>query len=167
MERAKGREVDREATAGEATGSPSLEQDVERIERLLRRISHVVYTKGRSILGDFGITSPQFDALLFLHRDGDMPMGSLCDRMSLACSTVTDLVDRMEKGEYVARERDQSDRRVIKVRILPRGEEMVGKVMVSRIRYLSNILKDLPAEERVKAIAAMEVIYALIYEPVV
>ncbi len=146
---------------------PVLAEDVERIERLLRRISHVVYTKGRAILVDFGITSPQFDALLFLHRDGDMPMGALCDRMSLACSTVTDLVDRMEKGGFVARERDQTDRRVIKVRLLPRGEEMVAKVMAARIRYLSNILKDLPAEERARAIAALEIIYELIYEPTI
>ncbi|RJQ06143.1 MAG: MarR family transcriptional regulator [Bacillota bacterium] len=145
----------------------TLEEDVERIERLLRRISHVVYTKGRAILVDFGITSPQFDALLFLHRDGDMPMGALCDRMSLACSTVTDLVDRMEKGGFVARERDQSDRRIIKVRLLPRGEEMVGKVMTARIRYLTNILRELPATERAKAISALEVIYELIYEPTI
>jgi len=142
---------------------PVLEEDVGSIERLLRRISHVVYAKGRAILVDFGITSPQFDALLFLHRDGDMPMGALCERMSLACSTVTDLVDRMEKGGYVARERDQNDRRVIQVRLLPRGEEMVAKVMAARIRYLANILKDLPSEERTKAISALEVIYDLIY----
>jgi DNA-binding MarR family transcriptional regulator len=144
----------------------ALKRDVERIEWLLRRISHVVYTKGREILGDFGITSPQFDALLYLHRDGDMPMGALCDRMSLACSTVTDLVDRMEKGGFVARERDQSDRRVIKVRLLPRGQEMVAKVMASRIRYLTDILSVLPPAERTKAIADLEAIYSLIHEPV-
>lgn len=143
----------------------TLQEDVERFERLLRRISHVVYTKGREILADFGMTSPQFDALLFLHRDGDMPMGALCDRMSLACSTVTDLVSRMEKGGFVIRERDQNDRRVIKVRLLPRGEEMVRKVMASRIRYLTDILADLPAERRAKAIAVLEEIYELIHQP--
>ncbi len=169
MERAKGQKNQ----AAPRNGAPavkagaSLEEDVERIERLLRRISHVIYTKGRSILGDFGITSPQFDALLFLHRDGDMPMGSLCDRMSLACSTVTDLVDRMERGGYVARERDQTDRRVIKVRLLPRGEEMVDKVMSARIRYLSNVLQELGPDDRAKVIGALETIYDLIYEPTI
>lgn len=150
-----------------ARADRSLADDVERFERLLRRISHVVYTKGREILGDFGITSPQFDALLFLHRDGDMPMGALCERMSLACSTVTDLVGRMEKGGYVIRERDQNDRRVIKVRLLPRGEDMVLKVMGARRRYLSGILGGLPAEERTKAIEALEEVYDLIYEPTI
>ena len=152
---------------GGASDQPDsgLERDVERIEWLLRRISHVVYTKGREILGDFGITSPQFDALLYLHKGGNMPMGALCDRMSLACSTVTDLVDRMEKGGFVVRERDQCDRRVIKVRLLPRGQEMVAKVMASRIHYLTRILKDLPSPDRVKAIADLEAIYSLIREP--
>lgn len=160
MERAEGR---KRPGATRQTGPPGLREDVERIERLLRRISHVVYTQGRTILVDFGITSPQFDALLFLHRDGDLPMGSLCDRMSLACSTVTDLVDRMEKGGYVARERDQNDRRVIRVRLLPRGEDMVAKVMAARLAYLTGVLESLPHGERAKAIAALEVIYDLIY----
>ncbi len=163
MERTKGRQSEGPPAALDA----SLRQDVEHIDRLLRRVSHVVYQKGRAILVDFGITSPQFDALLFLHRDGDMPMGSLCDRMSLACSTVTDLVDRMEKGGYVARERDHADRRVIRVRLLPRGADMVARVMAARIDYLSKILKNLAADERAKAIAALEVIYDLIYEPTV
>jgi DNA-binding MarR family transcriptional regulator len=154
-----------ESPGADSSADPVLHEDVARIERLLRRISHVVYTQGRAILVEFGITSPQFDALLFLHRDGDMPMGALCDRMSLACSTVTDLVDRMEKGGYVARERDQTDRRVINVRLSPRGEDMVAKVMSARIRYLADILKDLPAVERTEAILALEVIYNLIYKP--
>ncbi len=161
MERAKG-----QGTAG-STEKPdeALLGDVERIERLLRRVSHVVYHKGRDILVDFGITSPQFDALLFLHRDGDMPMGSLCDRMSLACSTVTDLVDRMEKGGYVNRERDHVDRRVIRVRLSPRGEDMVGRVMAARIDYLAKVLKHLSPDERSRVIAALETVYDLIYEP--
>jgi len=142
-----------------------LSEDVELIERLLRRISHVLYVKGREILGDFGLTSPQFDALVFLYRGGDMPMGTLCDRMSLACSTVTDLVGRMEKGGYVTRERDRNDRRVINVRLSSRGEEMVRKVLASRIRYLSGVLKALPEEERAKAISSLEIIYEHIYEP--
>jgi DNA-binding MarR family transcriptional regulator len=145
----------------------ALRKDVERLERLLRYISHMVYIKGREILSDFRITFPQFDALLFLHRDGDMPMGALCDRMSLACSTVTDLVDRMEKGGFVARERDQNDRRVIKVRLLDRGAEMVARVMESRIHYLTTLMKDLAPEERAKIIADLETVYNLIHEPAV
>jgi len=146
-------------------GDDRLDEDVARLERLLRHISHAVYTKGRAILGDFGITSPQFDALLWLHWDGDMSMGALCDRMSLACSTVTDLVARMEKGGFVVRERDKSDRRVINVRLLPPGENMVAKVMAARIRYLKNILKDLTVDERTMAISALEMIHNLIKEP--
>lgn len=163
MERAR----DKKPLDPSKTHDAALTEDVERIERLLRRVAHVVYHKGRAILVDFGITSPQFDALLFLHREGDMPMGFLCDRMSLACSTVTDLVDRMEKGGYVARERDQTDRRVIRVRLLPRGEEMVDKVMAARIDYLARLMVDLPADERTRVISALEVIYDLIYEPTI
>jgi len=151
---------------GDRPGSdPELSGDVERIERLLRRISHVLYVKGREILGDFGITSPQFDALVFLHRDGDMSMGALCERMSLACSTVTDLVGRMEKGGFVTRERDRSDRRVINIRLNPQGEEMVRKVLASRIRYLTGVLKELSEEERTRAISSLELIYRHIHEP--
>lgn len=67
------------------------------IEFLLRKISVIVKRKGREILSHFPITPPQFTALLLLRDEGDLTIGELSQKMYLACSTMTDLIDRMEK----------------------------------------------------------------------
>lgn len=73
------------------------EDTVAELEKSLRHIAAIVKQKGREILEDYTITPPQFIALQWLFERGDMTIGDLSNRIFLACSTTTDLVDRMEK----------------------------------------------------------------------
>ncbi|MDP3487079.1 MAG: MarR family transcriptional regulator, partial [Bacillota bacterium] len=79
------------------------ESHVEDVERLIRTVSAIIKKRGREILADFDITPPQFNALLTLIQSGSLTIGELGERMYLACSTATDLVDRMERNGLVAR----------------------------------------------------------------
>ncbi len=67
--------------------------------------------------------------------------------MYLACSTATDLIDRMERNELVERVRDVNDRRVIRLHVLDKGYQMVEEVLAARKRYLSETLRDVPQED--------------------
>ncbi|MFD1426392.1 MarR family winged helix-turn-helix transcriptional regulator [Kroppenstedtia sanguinis] len=120
---------------------------VAEIECLLREISTVVKRKGREILNEFPITPPQFTALLLLNDEGDMTIGDLSQKMYLACSTMTDLVDRMEKNELVDRIRDNRDRRVVRIQLLQKGKEIIQDVMEARRSYLSQVLSGFSEEE--------------------
>ena len=79
----------------------------------LRYIAAIIKQKGRKILSNYTITPPQFIALQWLFEHGDMTIGDLSNKMFLAFSTTTDLVDRMEKNKLVKRVRDEQDRRVV------------------------------------------------------
>lgn len=72
-------------------------EDVAALEKELRYIAAIIKQKGRELLTDYSITPPQFIALQWLFEDGDMTIGELSNKMYLACSTTTDLIDRMEK----------------------------------------------------------------------
>ena len=122
-------------------GKSGLSQElVSDIERLVREISNVVKRKGREILNEFPITPPQFAALLWLNQEGDLTIGDLSQKMYLACSTMTDLVDRMEKNGLVERVRDERDRRVVRIHLLDKGKSIIRDVMVARQSYLSDVL---------------------------
>lgn len=122
------------------THQPVLPETVNEIEFYLREISAIIKRKGRDILADFPITPPQFSALVWLDRDGDMTIGELSQKMYIACSTMTDLIDRMEKNKLVTRVRDERDRRVVQVQLLNYGKEVIGQVLASRQAYLSRVL---------------------------
>lgn len=121
---------------------PITPETVNEIERLLREISVIVKRHGREILHNFPITPPQLNALLWLNEEGDLTIGDLSQKMYLACSTMTDLIDRMEKNELVARIRDDKDRRVVRIRLLEHGKKIIDEVLAARRAYLTQVLAD-------------------------
>lgn len=123
------------------------EELISDIEYLLREMSLLIKRKGREILNHFPITPPQFTALLWLDEEGDMTIGELSQKMYLACSTMTDLIDRMEKNGLVVRVRDERDRRVVRVRMLERGKAIIEDVMKARREYLAEILSRFSPED--------------------
>jgi MarR family transcriptional regulator, organic hydroperoxide resistance regulator len=136
--------------------SPISIEQVTTIESLLRQISTVVRRKGREILADFAITPPQFDALLFLDEHGDLTIGELSNKMYLAYSTTTDLVDRMERNQLVERIRDKNDRRVVRLRMMEKGATLIEQVLIARRNHLANVLAHMSNEERQVLIDVLE-----------
>ncbi|SFB16696.1 MULTISPECIES: MarR family winged helix-turn-helix transcriptional regulator [unclassified Bacillus (in: firmicutes)] len=120
---------------------------VANIEKELRYISGIIKQKGREILSNYTITPPQFVALQWLFEDGDMTIGELSNKMFLACSTTTDLVDRMEKNELVMRVKDPNDRRVVRIHLLSEGERIIEEVIKKRQGYLNEVLTNFSDEE--------------------
>lgn len=117
------------------------------IEKDLRYISGIVKQKGREILSNYTITPPQFVALQWLFEEGDMTIGELSNKMYLAFSTTTDLVDRMERNELVKRVKDPKDRRVVRIHLLAEGERIIDEVIKKRQVYLQEVLKNHSDEE--------------------
>jgi len=120
---------------------------VASIEKELRYISSLVKQKGREILQNYPITLPQFIALQWLLEDGDMTIGELSSKMSLACSTTTDLVDRMEKNNLVQRVKAEHDRRVVRIHLLEEGKRIIDEVIEKRQTYLQHVLRGYSGDE--------------------
>jgi len=136
------------------------EEKVFQVEKLLRVMNKLVRRRSRRILGEFGITPPQFEALLAVREHGEITVGDLSNRLYLAYSTTTDLVDRMERNSLVERIRDENDRRVVRLRILERGQEMLREAMLARRRYLGSVLGKMTASETDVLVTALSVLHS-------
>ncbi|MGN7388232.1 MarR family winged helix-turn-helix transcriptional regulator [Sporosarcina sp. SAFN-015] len=117
-------------------------ENIARMEKELRYISGIIKQQGRKILSNYTITPPQFIALQWLFEHGDMTIGDLSNKMYLAFSTTTDLVDRMENNRLVKRVRDEQDRRVVRIHLLGEGERIIEEVIDKRRKYLNAVLED-------------------------
>ncbi len=122
-------------------------EQVADIEKDLRYISGIIKQKGREILSNYTITPPQFIALQWLFEEGDMTIGELSNKMYLAFSTTTDLVDRMEKNDLVVRVKNPNDRRVVQIHLLDEGKRIIDEVIKKRQLYLHDVLVDFSDEE--------------------
>ncbi|WP_430886005.1 MarR family winged helix-turn-helix transcriptional regulator [Fusibacter sp. JL216-2] len=112
------------------------------IEENFRWVCGKIKKKGREILSDFEITPPQFEALQHLIKEGDLTIGELSNKMYLACSTVTDLLDRMERNNLVVRVKDEKDRRIVRIKVLDKGHQLIEQVLHTRQKYLSEVLAE-------------------------
>jgi len=137
---------------------------VVQIEELLRHVTVIIKKRGRDILSDFAITNPQFNALLVLDNHPDITMGELCDRLYLACSTATDLIDRMEKNGLLERRRDVDDRRVIRLRPTPKAKEVIDRVIQARRRYVKSILTKLEKKDIETLARSLQQLHSLMTE---
>jgi DNA-binding MarR family transcriptional regulator len=120
---------------------------INKIEKSMRYISGIVKQNGRKILTNYPITSPQFVALQWLLEEGDLTIGELSNKISLAFSTTTDLVDRMEKNKLVERVRDSKDRRVVRIHVLKKGTTIIREVIEKRQKYLGEVLGNFTDEQ--------------------
>jgi DNA-binding MarR family transcriptional regulator len=140
--------------------SCSLPEYVVEIEQRLRQIAGLVRRRGRTLLERYGITPPQFDALLILNKEGELTIGEMSTRLGLAYSTTTDLVDRLERAGFVVRQRDQADRRVVRVRMQSSGSRLIEEVLDARRAYLADILEPLSSEEKKEVLRVLDILHA-------
>ncbi|WP_422485268.1 MarR family winged helix-turn-helix transcriptional regulator [Gudongella sp. DL1XJH-153] len=134
-------------------------QHVDAIEEYLRKVDYIIRKKGRVILSDFNITVPQFTALQILINNGDMTISELSQKMDLACSTITDLIDRMEKTDLVKRKKDEQDKRVVRVEVLQEGHDILARVLEKRIEFLTEKLKGISENDKNTLRVALESLY--------
>ena len=64
-------------------------------------------------------------ALAYLYFKGPLKISELCDHMMVSAGAASQLVDRLERLQMVARIADPKDRRVRKIKVLNKGENFV------------------------------------------
>lgn len=110
--------------------------------------------KFRSYFGRLDLTFPQALALIMLEEHGDMPISRLAQLTGSANSTVSGIVDRLEKSELVRRERSPYDRRIIYVRLTDRYRAMQAQKPGGISAYFADIFSGLSEQEQADIAAA-------------
>ena len=74
------------------------------------------------------ITMPQLKILLVLYVGGSRRMSDIASQLEVTLPTATSLVDRLVDKQYVYREDDPDDRRVVLCHLSDRGEEALSHI---------------------------------------
>ncbi len=105
----------------------SRDDEISETVQSLRRIVRAIEDYSQQVSNEFGVTGPQLWALKTISDHDTIPLGQLSTQMLLHPSTVTGVVDRLEKKGYVIRGRDSTDRRIVTVSLTAAGKELVKK----------------------------------------
>ena len=95
----------------------------------LGRVMRRVYDYYEKRLSPFGLTPPQYFVLGALWMGDGTTIGELGDRVSLDSSTLTGIIDRMEKSGYVERKPNPDDRRSALVFLTKKARELGPRIL--------------------------------------
>lgn len=104
---------------------------------------------------------PQLVCLQTLEKGGPLSIGALSKRVYLNPSTLTGIVDRLEKKGYVLRARGLVDRRVVKVELTEAGREVVNQAPHPLQARLLEALTHLPAEDKLSILTSLQRLLSL------
>jgi len=117
-----------------------------RVSRLSRRLD----LARRRVFLDHELEGWEFDVLSALRRAGEpyeLTAGRLLNETLVSSGTMTNRIDRMVAHGYVVRAVGATDRRVVLVRLTPRGKDTVDAAMADLLASEQHLLAELePAE---------------------
>jgi len=89
----------------------------------IMRAEQILIARLNELLRPWRLTYPRYEGLmlLYLSRNGALPLGKMGDRLQVHPTSVTNIVDGLEGLGYVKRERHERDRRTTLARITDDG----------------------------------------------
>ncbi|RXT07294.1 MarR family transcriptional regulator [Ammoniphilus sp. CFH 90114] len=108
-------------------------------------------------LAEYGITLPQ---LLVLRRitNGPQTIGDISKAINLSYSTVSGIIDRLEREKWVKRVKDMKDRRVVWIQTTEKVEEIRKQVPAFQESYYASMFEELTEEEMDQIIQSLELL---------
>ncbi|MBU3113798.1 MarR family winged helix-turn-helix transcriptional regulator [Clostridium lacusfryxellense] len=94
------------------------------VAKLFQEVMQLFKHSMSKVLCDTGISAPQGMVLGLLSKKKKLKITELSNELCLSNSTVSGIIDRLEKQEMVVRERSEDDKRVVYVSISPNFKDM-------------------------------------------
>ncbi|HEY4753804.1 MAG TPA: MarR family transcriptional regulator, partial [Candidatus Limnocylindrales bacterium] len=87
------------------------------------------------------------NVLFVLSAEGPLPMNRLAEVLDVSQASATGIVDRMEQRGLVTRERDDDDRRVVRVTLTPQGAGLISGLAAEQRDKLGRLLDTLADDD--------------------
>lgn len=112
----------------------------------LKLVQHALRDHMHDHFKDMGLTGPQ-GIMMYTLKSGPLKISDISGAMHLSPSTVSGMVDRLEKMGYVERIRSKEDRRVVLVKTAPLFREKMRRRDETMEHFMSGLLASCTEEE--------------------
>ncbi|WP_160688028.1 MarR family transcriptional regulator [Clostridium sp. C2-6-12] len=93
------------------------QKQADEIIEIFKNIKKAINFKSEESAKKYGFTAPQLGVIFHLHRMPSITLNDLSEHMLLTKSTVSGIVDRLEKQGVVTREIPKDNRRIVRLSI--------------------------------------------------
>lgn len=127
------------ARAGRSDEQSDLDAVIEAVVYLYTESRRVT----KDVAGRFGLTGPQLTVLKMLEPKGRLSLSELSWRIKAKNSTVTGIVDRMEREQLVQRRRSERDRRVVHIELTDKGRRLSEDIPIEPVEIFRQVVAEL------------------------
>lgn len=107
------------------------------------RASNLLVDDLKKTLKKYPINATEFSVMEFLYSKGEKSIQEIRDRILLASSSATYVVDNLERKEYVRRIVNQNDRRVTYIKLTEAGKDLINDIFPTHKKNTKKIFNDL------------------------
>ncbi|NMB07660.1 MAG: winged helix DNA-binding protein [Tissierellia bacterium] len=126
-----------------------LEKKSESISNYIRECSGIIHEKGHSIAEEYGLTYDQYHILLYLRHQTNPPsINTISEKFNRAQNTISEKISRLEEKNLVEKIDDKLDRRITRVIITEKGNQLIKTIRKERnVRIVYNALETMNEKE--------------------
>lgn len=95
-----------------------------------------------------GINLTEFSVLELLYNKGDQPIQRIGQKVLLASSSITYVVDKLEKKNYLERTACPDDRRITYAVITEEGKKLMNEIFPKHVEAMDVIMGGLDPDEK-------------------
>lgn len=118
-----------------------------KILTVLLRASQTVQDVLRKDMSQFGLNQTEFAVLELLYHKGEQPIQHIGKKILIASSSITYVVDKLEKKELVRRKACPDDRRVTYATITDSGRGFMDNAFPEHEKKVNAIFEELSEHE--------------------
>ena len=95
----------------------------------IMRVQQLLIAELNALLKPHDLTFPRYEALMLLEfsRRGSLPLGKIGERLQVHRTSVTNIVDQLERSGFVRRVPHDEDRRAVLAEITPAGRRTAAE----------------------------------------
>lgn len=123
------------------------EDQTLRVLTILLRASGSVINMLKKDMSTYGVNPTEFTVLEVLYSLGEQPIQIIGNKVLLASSSITYVIDQLEKKGMVERIQSEEDRRVTLVSLTEKGEDLMEDVFPQHSDIIDRLFKDLSDKE--------------------
>lgn len=118
------------------------------IIKSFRKLFKEYNSYSRKLKTEYGLNTSHISCLSYLEEKGSITISKLSNFLVLAPSTITSLIDELEKGSFIVRKGSKSDKRVININITSKGKKFLKNAPMIFEDKLLESFKSMPLDEQ-------------------
>lgn len=115
---------------------------------VLSQVMHLCGQQAKLLFEQYDLKPGHAGILFVLHHDGEMSQRELAKKLNLTPPSITSAIQQMEKLEYIRREADQKDLRVMRLSITEKGSSYVKHIFEVGQQMDERVFRGMSVEEK-------------------